>query len=258
MPLHQSERLVQFDQPEKVENELLVKLLLDEKLLDPQKKKKTVYFRDNIHTHEITAEPIQNDQGFYYILTWSDKEHMNPGKLYDGDFGIRIKYYPDENVFEPISLTNEVSHNPVTNLNEQIVVLHESSMIINETLSRISVGQPSKVIGLGHNLNKVVPGFYERYPELYKFGKFSDELVKTKLNQLAAEIENKIHEIEIDYKYNSNRLVKFFCSQLSVTVYESYPDEDRKNPESNIKFTKNPTQAQVLKMKREFALKDVK
>jgi hypothetical protein len=91
MQLHQSERLIELPNAERIKNDELLALLKSENLIDPNVKKKTVYLLGGkiIHAHEITSEvTIEEDGKKSNLVTWSDREKYN-----DLDIAIQLNIF---------------------------------------------------------------------------------------------------------------------------------------------------------------------
>ena len=62
MPLHQSERFIKFENPRRIKNEKLAEIFNSENLVDPNGKRKTVYFvNSNMHVHILNSQPLENN-----------------------------------------------------------------------------------------------------------------------------------------------------------------------------------------------------
>jgi hypothetical protein len=249
MPLHQSERFVPLLNPERIKDPELELLLESEDLLDPTKKKKTVYFIGlNIHTHEITAEPnIDLDtKEMYYLITWSDREPTNHGKVIDADYSQQVKYYPERGIFEIIAITQEL----IAQIENGIKSLQDDLELIKSSFYDKGIINLFKSLDEDY-LNQVFARsaqFHSKYP-------YFEEIFYSENRKL-------INEMMVEFIQEYDIYMSNFKNKLNVNhYYSNYLKRALKETVEDVhenRCIKNPTQSQVLAMKREYNLSKIK
>jgi hypothetical protein len=219
---------------------------------DPNKRSRTIWFEQhNLHTHDAFTTPKydENDK-LYYEIEIKDIEKMNPGNKFNGVIACSFNYYPDEENFEPTTISKEfenyleVLHNQFPKKyqkfkNKEIdyvgldFYLEEIDKLIIEYNVTGKLRAKSFLGTLDYHLNDFKIGL--NVGNLYNI--MQDGTLQEKFNELIRikeELDTFIEQkgkgkVE---KYNFQPVLKL----ASVTI---------EGPTADDRFIKNPTQEQV-------------
>jgi hypothetical protein len=241
--LRQSERFESYPNPEKVEHKDFATLLKSEDLIDSSSRKKTVYLLGgNLHSHELTSEPVDNEVDTKsFLLTWSDREKFN-----ELDIAIKVIYHPESQTFEPVSTSADVKNSIIEGdqyIKPRVEIIREIENQIKEIITTKTFDKLELIDKVEGSLWKMdrFKKQYSNYEGIINSGNIIE--IQIMLNLLIRELQ-ETNKIALDERLSSSNCVEDLYSDLLRTV-EQVKDG---------LCIKNPSQSQVLRMVRENAL----